>query len=223
MDNALFFSTITKFVLGLVCTALLLFVPAGTVHFPGGQLLMLILFVPMFAAGLVMMAANPALLRSRLQARESRPEQKSVVALSGLMFLCGFVAAGLDFQFGWSHLPNWVTPCAVVLFLLAYALYAEVLRENIWLSRTIQVQEGQTVIDTGLYAVIRHPMYAATTLLFLSMPLVLGSLVAFVIFLFYPILIVKRIRNEEQILEAELKDYAEYKARVRYRLIPHVW
>lgn len=223
MNRHLFFSAITRFLLGLVCTALLLFVSAGTVHFPGGQLLMLVLFVPTFAAGLVMMAATPALLRSRLQAKERQIEQKQVVGLSGLMFLCGFVSAGLDFRFGWSDLPGWVTPCATVLFLLAYALYAEVLRENKWLSRTVRVQEGQQVVDTGLYAIVRHPMYAATVLLFLSMPLVLGSWVSFVVFLAYPILIAMRIRNEEQVLETELKGYTEYKKRVRYRMIPYIW
>ena len=171
MDKNLFVSAITKFALGLVCTALLLFVPAGTVQFPGGQRLMLILFIPMFVAGLVMMAVNPALLRSRLQARESQPEQKSVVALSGLMFLCGFIAAGLDFRFGWSAMPDQLPFCAAVLFIAAYVLYAEVLRENTWLSRTVRVKDGQQLVDTGLYAIVRHPMYAATILLFLSMPL----------------------------------------------------
>ena len=223
MDKTLFFSAITKFLLGLGCTALLLFVPAGTVQFPGGQLLMLLLFVPMFVAGLVMMAANPTLLRSRLQAREPQPEQKSVVALSGLMFLCGFIAAGLDFRFGWSAMPRVVSLCAAVLFAAAYVLYAEVLRENTWLSRTVWVQEGQQLVDTGLYAVIRHPMYTATILLFLPMPLVLGSWVSFGFFLPYPLLIAKRIKNEEQVLEAQLKGYADYKARIKYRLVPYIW
>ncbi len=223
MDKTLFFSAITKFALGLACTALLLFVSAGTVQFPGGQLLMLVLFVPMFAAGLIMMVANPALLRSRLQARESQPEQKSVVALSGLMFLCGFIAAGLDFRFGWSAMPDQLPICGAVLFIAAYVLYAEVLRENTWLSRTVRVQDGQQLVDTGLYAVVRHPMYTVTILLFLSMPLVLGSWVAFVIFLYYPFLIARRIKNEEQVLEAQLKGYAEYKKRVKYRLVPYIW
>ena len=223
MDKNLFVSAITKFALGLVCTALLLFVPAGTVQFPGGQRLMLILFIPMFVAGLVMMAVNPALLRSRLQARESQPEQKSVVALSGLMFLCGFIAAGLDFRFGWSAMPDQLPFCAAVLFIAAYVLYAEVLRENTWLSRTVRVKDGQQLVDTGLYAIVRHPMYAATILLFLSMPLVLGSWVSLAFFLPYPLLIAKRIKNEEQILEVQLNGYADYKTRVKYRLIPYIW
>lgn len=223
MDKTLFFSAITKFLLGLVCTALLLFVPAGTVHFPSGQLLILLLFVPMFVTGLVMMAANPALLRSRLQVREPQREQKSVVALSGLMFLGGFIAAGLDFRLGWSAMPKPVSLCAAVLFVVAYILYAEVLRENTWLSRTVRVQEGQQLVDTGLYGVIRHPMYAATILLFLSMPLVLGSWVACAFFLPYPLLISKRIKNEEHLLEEQLNGYADYKDRVKYRLVPYIW
>ncbi len=223
MDTKLFFSAVTKFALGLVCTAVLLFVPAGTVHFPGGQRLVLLLFVPMFLAGLVLLAVDPALLRRRLQAREDQSEQRLVVRLSGLMFLCGFVAAGLDFRFGWSTLPGWLSVCAAVVFLLAYALYAEVLRENTWLSRTVGVQEGQQVVDTGLYGIVRHPMYAATVLLFLSMPLVLGSWVSFFMFLPYPVLIAMRIRNEEQVLETQLKGYAQYKLRVKYRMIPYIW
>lgn len=223
MDRKLFFSAITKFALGFVCVAGLLFVPAGTMHYPSGWLFLIILFLPMFLAGVIMMVSNPALLRSRLQAREGQAEQKQVVRLSGLMFLCGFVSAGLDFRLGWTRLPDWVAPCAAVLFLLAYALYVEILRENIWLSRTIQVQEGQTVVDTGLYSIIRHPMYCATVILFLTMPLVLGSLVSLVIFLAYPFLIVKRIRGEEQMLETQVKGYAEYKKQVRYRLIPYIW
>lgn len=216
-------SAIAKFALGFACVSALLFLPAGTMHYPNAWLLLAILFIPMFLAGLVLLAANPDLLRSRLQAREIYAEQKQVVGLSGLMFLCGFLAAGLDFRFGWSALPHWLPRCAAVLFLLAYALYAEVLRENAWLSRTVQVQEGQTVVDTGLYAIVRHPMYCATVLLFLAMPLVLGSLVSFLIFMSYPFLIVKRIRNEEQVLDAQLQGYTEYKRRVRYRLIPYLW
>ena len=223
MDRSLFFSAMTKFALGLVCMAALLFLPAGTVHYGRGWLLLAILFVPMFVAGIVLMAVNPALLRRRLQMREQQAEQKQVIGLSALMFLCGFAAAGLDFRFGWSALPGWTTPCAAVVFLLSYALYAEVLRENTWLSRTVQVQQGQTVVDTGLYAVVRHPMYFAVTFLFLSMPQVLGSLVSFVLFLPFPFLLAKRIRNEEAVLEAELPGYTEYKTRVKYRLIPFIW
>lgn len=223
MDKNLFFSTVSKFALGVICTAALLFVPAGTLNFPGGQQLMFLLFVPMFLAGLVLMAVNPTLLRRRLQTKETQTEQQFVVKLSALVFLCGFMAAGLDFRFGWSHMPRLLTICAVTVFLLAYALYAEVLWENTWLSRTIEVQKGQQVVDTGLYAMIRHPMYAATVLLFLSMPLVLGSWVSFLIFLFYPMLIAKRIRNEEQVLETELDGYLDYKIRVPYRMIPYIW
>ena len=223
MKATLFFSAVTKFLLGLVLTAALLFVPAGTVDYPNGQLFLLLLFLPMFAAGVVLMVVNPDLLRRRLQAKEQQGEQRLVVVLSGLMFLCGFVAAGLDFRFGWSRMPSWVSICAAVVLLLAYGLYGEVLRENTWLSRTVQVQEGQQVVDRGLYDIVRHPMYAATILLFLSMPLVLGSWVSLVLFLPYPFLIAKRIGNEEQVLEAELKGYAEYKSRVKYRLIPYIW
>ena len=223
MDKPLFFQAITKFTLGLVCTGALLFLPAGTVFFPGGWLLLLALFLPMLLAGLVLMAVNPALLGRRLQAKEPQREQRQVVGLSGLMFVCGFVAAGLDFRFGWSDLPGWTCAGALLVLLLAYALYAEVLRENAWLSRTVQVQEGQQVIDTGLYGVVRHPMYGATVLLFLSIPLVLGSLVSLGIFLVYPFLIAKRIKHEEHMLEGQLKGYTDYKARVKYRLIPYIW
>ena len=223
MDKRLFFSAITKFILGVTCTATLLFIPAGTIHFPAGQRLLLLLFVPMFFAGLVMMAVNPALLLRRLSAKEPHREQQRVVVWSGLMFVCGFVAAGLDFRFGWSHMPRWLSVCSVVIFVLAYALYAEVLRENTWLSRTIEVQKSQVVVDRGLYSVIRHPMYTATILLFLSMPLILGSWVSFVLFLPYPFLMVKRIQHEEQVLEAELDGYADYKTRVIYRLLPYIW
>ena len=223
MSKKLFFSAITKFLLGVLLVGVLIFLPAGTVRFPGGQLLMVILFVPMFLAGLVMMAKDPNLLRSRLNAKEQEKEQDLVVKLSGLMFLVGFLLAGLDFRFGWSKPPfavNWV---GAALFLLAYALYAEVLRENAWLSRTIEVQQGQTVVSTGLYGIVRHPMYAATLLLFLSMPLVLGSVPALVVFLCYPAIIAKRIKNEEQVLARDLPGYAEYLQKVRWRLIPFIW
>ena len=223
MTKELFISAITKFAAGVVLIGVLIFLPAGTIHFPGGWLLMGILFIPMFLAGLVMMAKNPRLLRSRLNAREQQSEQSIVIKLSGLMFLCGFILAGLDFRFSWSNLPGWVNVLGALLFLIAYALYAEVLRENTWLSRTIEVQEGQTVVSTGLYGIVRHPMYAVTLLLFLSMPLVLGSVPAFVVFLVYPAIITKRIRNEEDVLERELSGYREYKQKVRWRLIPYIW
>lgn len=219
----LFLQAILKFSLGVLMIGVLIFLPAGTLDFPAGWLLMGILFAPMFGAGLVMMAKNPALLRSRLKAKETRGEQGMVVKFSGLMFLCGFALAGLDFRFGWLPLPWGVSLGSAILFLVAYLLYAEVLRENTWLSRTIEVQEGQTVVDTGLYGIVRHPMYSVTLLLFLSMPLVLGSLIALPVFLCYPAIIARRIRDEEELLEAELKGYTEYKKKVKYRLIPLVW
>lgn len=223
MTKKLFVSAITKFTAGVILLALLLFLPAGTIHYPGGWLLMGILFIPMFLAGLVMMAKNPNLLRSRLNAKEKEQEQDLVIKLSGLMFLVGFILAGLDFRFGWSNLPMAVNYVGAGLFLTAYVLYAEVLRENTWLSRTIEVQEGQTVVSTGLYGIVRHPMYAVTLLLFLSMPLVLGSVPAFLVFLCYPAIIAKRIRNEEQVLSRDLPGYREYCGRVRWRLIPFFW
>ena len=223
MTRKLYFEAILKFSAGVALLALLLFLPAGTVDYFGGWLLMGILFVPMFLAGLVMMAKSPALLRSRLDAKEKRAEQDLVVKLSGLMFLVGFIVAGLDFRFGWSRLPGSVNLIGAVLFLLSYAIYGEVLRENVWLSRTIQVQENQTVVSTGLYGIVRHPMYFATVILFLSMPVVLGSLAAFPVFLFYPFLIARRIADEEKLLEAELQGYTEYKQKVRWRMIPFIW
>ena len=223
MTAKLFVQAILKFTLGAVLVGVLIFLPAGTFAFPGGWLLMGILFVPMFLAGIVMMWKNPDLLKSRLNAKEKQGEQQLVVKLSGLMFLCGFIVAGLDFRFGWLPLPEAVSFGGAAAFLIAYGLYAEVLRENTYLSRTIEVQENQKVIDTGLYGIVRHPMYSATVLLFLSMPLVLGSLISFVIFLAYPFIIAKRIRHEEEFLERELPGYREYKGKVKYRLIPFVW
>ena len=223
MTRKLYFEAILKFSAGVALVALLLFLPAGTVDYFGGWLLMGILFVPMFLAGLVMMAKNPNLLKSRLKARETEKEQDLVIKLSGLMFLVGFILAGLDHRFGWSQLPLIVNYVGAALFLTAYVLYAEVLRENTWLSRTIEVQEGQSVVSTGLYGIVRHPMYAVTLLLFLSMPLVLGSIPAFVVFLCYPAIIAKRIRNEEQVLRRDLPGYDEYCDRIRWRLIPFIW
>ena len=223
MSTKLFLSAILKFTAGVILVGVLIFPPAGTLHYSQGWLLMGILFVPMFLAGLVMMAKNPNLLRSRLDAKEKEREQSLVVKLSGLMFLCGFILAGLSFRFGWLMLPKWVSIVGAVLFLSSYALYAEVLRENTWLSRTIGVQEGQTVVSTGLYGVVRHPMYAVTLVIFLSMPLVLGSGLAFVVFLAYPAIIAKRIRNEEEVLARDLPGYTEYLKKVRWRLIPFVW
>lgn len=223
MTKSLFFSALAKFFLGVILVGLLIFLPAGTLNFSNGWLFMAILFVPMFLAGLVMMAKNPELLKKRLNAKEKEREQSLVVKLSGLMFLAGFIVAGLDFRFGLFPLPQAISYGAAAAFLIAYMLYAEVLRENTYLSRTIEVQEGQTVVDTGLYGIVRHPMYAVTLLLFLSMPLVLGSLISFVIFLVYPMIIAKRIKNEEQVLEAGLPGYKEYKQKVKYRMIPFIW
>ena len=223
MDSKLFVKAITKFLSGLILVGLLLFLPAGTFAFTQGWLLMGILFVPMFIAGLIMMKKSPELLRKRLNVREEQAEQKTVIALSGLMFLASFIIAGLNFRFGWIRLPLWVSYAAALLFLAGYVLYAEVLRENVWLSRTVEVQENQKVIDTGLYGIVRHPMYMSTLILFLAMPLVLGSVISFVIMLLYIPIIAKRIRNEEQVLENGLEGYAEYRKRIRYKVIPFVW
>ena len=223
MTLKLFISAITKFILGIGLVGLLIFLPAGSLSFLGGWWLLGILFIPMFFAGIVMMLKNPDLLKSRLNAKEKRGEQSLVVKLSGLMFVVGFVVAGLGFRFGWYTLPKGVSIGAAVAFLVAYILYAEVLRENTYLSRTIEVQENQKVIDTGLYGIVRHPMYSVTLLLFLSMPLVLGSIYSFLIFLTYPFIIAKRIKDEEKFLEKELDGYVQYKQKVKYRLIPFVW
>jgi protein-S-isoprenylcysteine O-methyltransferase Ste14 len=223
MDSKLFVKAITKFMSGLILVGLLLFLPAGTFAYPQGWLLIGILFVPMFIAGLIMMKKSPELLRKRLNVKEEQAEQKTVIALSGLMFLASFIIAGLNFRFGWIRLPLWVSYAAALLFLAGYVLYAEVLRENVWLSRTVEVQENQKVIDTGLYGIVRHPMYMSTLILFLAMPLVLGSVISFVIMLLYIPIIAKRIRNEEQVLENGLEGYAEYRKRVRYKVIPFVW
>ncbi len=223
MTLKLFISAITKFLLGVALVGLLIFLPAGSLSFFYGWLLMGISFVPMFFAGIVMMFKNPDLLKSRLNAKENRKEQSLVVKLSGLMFVAGFVVAGLGFRFNLYTLPKGISIGAAVAFLVAYILYAEVLRENTYLSRTIEVQENQKVIDTGLYGIVRHPMYSVTLLLFLSMPLVLGSVYSFLIFLAYPFIIAKRIRDEEEFLEKELDGYVQYKQKVKYRLIPFIW
>jgi protein-S-isoprenylcysteine O-methyltransferase Ste14 len=223
MTVKLFISAILKFLLGVVLVGVLVFLPAGTLHYPNGWILMGILFVPMFLAGLVMMCKNPQLLQKRLNAKEKEKEQDLVVKLSGLMFIVGFVLAGLDYRYSWLVLPMWVTLAASVVFIIAYILYAEVLRENTYLSRTIEVQENQKVVDTGLYGIVRHPMYSATLLLFLSMPLVLGSVISLAVFLMYPFIIAKRIKNEEEVLEKGLLGYCEYKQKVKYRLIPFIW
>ena len=223
MTWKLFVSAICKFALGVVLIGTLLFLPAGTWDFWQGWLLMGILFIPMFAAGVAMMFVNPSLLAKRLDAKEKTKDQSLVIKLSGLMFLVGFSVAGLGCRFGWYVLPWGVSVGAAVVFLMAYGLYAEVLRENTYLSRTIRVQEGQKVVDSGLYGIVRHPMYAVTLLLFLSMPLILGSVYALVIFLAYPLIIAKRIAGEERLLEEELDGYHAYKEKIKYRLIPFVW
>ena len=223
MMKQLFVQAITKFLLGVVLVGVLIFLPAGTFAYMQGWLLMGILFLPMFCAGLVMLAKNPGLLKSRLKAKEKQKDQDLVVKLSGLMFLAGFIVAGLGVRFGWYTLPMPIVIVATILFLGAYILYAEVLRENTYLSRTIEVQENQKVIDTGLYGIVRHPMYSVTLVLFLSMPLVLGSIYSFFIFLAYPFIIAKRIKGEEEFLEKELNGYREYKQKVKYRLIPFIW
>ena len=223
MDNGLWKQSLTKFFLGVVVMGVLLFLPAGSFHYWQGWLLMGILFVPMFVAGLVMMAKNPDLLRKRLNAKEQEAEQKTVVALSGLLFIVAFVVAGLNWRFGWWVLSDWAVWVAAGLFVVSYLLYAEVLRENTYLSRTIEVQENQTVIDTGLYGIVRHPMYMATAVLFLAMPLVLASPISFLIMLGYLPVIAKRIKNEEKVLEEGLEGYAEYKKKVKYRILPFIW
>ncbi len=223
MKKGLLKDALIKIAFGIVAMGLLLFIPAGTIHWPDGWLLMIILFVPMFFAGLVMYAKAPDLLRSRLRAKETQSEQKDVIKYSGLMFLAAFIIAGLNYRFQWIMMPRAIVWIGVVVFLLAYCLFGEVLRENQYLSRVIEVQEDQTVVDTGLYGIVRHPMYTATVLLFLSMPLVLNSLISFIIMLAYIPIIVKRIKNEEEVLETELKGYKEYKQKVKYRLIPFIW
>ena len=223
MTPKLFLQAIMKFLAGAILVGLLIFLPAGSASYTNGWLFMGILFIPMFLAGIVMMLKNPKLLERRLDAKEKDGEQQLVVKLSGLMFLAGFVVAGLGFRFHWYILPAGISYGASIAFLGAYILYARVLQENTYLSRTIEVQENQRVIDTGLYGIVRHPMYSAMLLLFLMMPLVLGSIYAFLVFLAYPMIIVKRIRNEEAFLERELEGYGDYMKRVKYRLIPFVW
>lgn len=223
MDKELLTQALAKFFLGVIVLGLLLFLPAGSLHYWQAWLLMGILFVPMFVAGLVMTAKNPDLLRKRLNAKEQEAEQKTVVKLSGLLFTVAFVVAGLNWRFGWWVLPDWAVWVAAGLFLGSYLLYAEVLRENTYLSRTIEVQENQKVIDSGLYGIVRHPMYMATTILFLAMPLVLASPFSFIIMLGYIPVIAKRIKNEEKVLEEGLEGYPEYKKKVKYRILPYIW
>ena len=223
MDIKLFLQAIIKYVFGVLIVGGLLFIPANSFGYWNGWLFMGLLFIPMFIAGIILMIKNPELLRKRLNAKEQENEQKWVLLFSGLMFIAGFIIAGLNYRYRWIEMPNVVTIISSILFIIAYILYAEVLRENTYLSRTIEVQENQKVIDTGLYGIVRHPMYAVTILLFLTIPLVLGSIISFIIFLIYPIIIGKRIKNEEKVLEKDLKGYTEYKKKVKYKVIPFVW
>ena len=223
MNIKLFFHAIIKFIFGVLIIGLLLFIPANTINYWNGWLFMALLFIPMFIAGIVMMIKSPELLKKRLNAKEKEGEQKQVLIYSALMFLAGFIIAGLNYRYNWITIPTPVVIVSSIVFVIAYILYAEVLRENAYLSRTIEVQENQKVVDTGLYGIVRHPMYASTILLFLSMPLVLGSVISFAIFLVYPFIIAKRIKNEEEVLERELVGYSEYKKKVKYKVIPFIW
>lgn len=219
----LFIKAITRFIAGIILVGALLFIPAGTFNYWNAWLFMGLLFIPMFIAGLILMFKNPMLLKSRLDVNEKEKEQKQVIIYSGLMFLSGFIVAGLNYRYSWINISNITVIISSILFILSYILYAEVLRENTYLSRTIKVQDNQTVVDTGLYSVVRHPMYSITLLLFLTIPLILGSIISFIIFLTYPFIIIKRIKNEEKVLEKELKGYKEYKKKVKYHLIPYIW
>jgi len=223
LNLKLFFQAITKYFLGVFLVGILIFLPAGTFSYAKGWILMGVLFVPMLFAGIVMMVKNPDLLKRRLDVKEKQKDQSLVVKLSGLMFVAGFIVSGLGIRFDWYSFPETVSIVASVIFLVSYALYAEVLRENVYLSRTIEIQENQRVIDTGLYGIVRHPMYSVTLLLFLSIPLILGSVYAFFIFFLYPFIIVKRIKGEEKLLEKELEGYSSYMQKVKYRLIPFIW
>lgn len=223
MRTGLLKDAILKYASGIILIGVLLFLPAGDIHWKNGWLLMAVLFIPMFFAGILMYIKAPDLLRSRLKAKETQSDQKDVIRYSGVMFLAAFILAGLNYRFQWTALPEAIVWISVVLFLLAYSMFGEVLRENRYLSRVIEVQANQTVVDTGLYVVVRHPMYSATVILFLSMPLILNSLPSFVIMLAYIPIIVKRIKNEETVLEEELKGYAEYKDKVKYRILPFIW
>ncbi len=223
MNKELFFKAVTKYIFGVLIVGILLFLPAGTFNYCNAWVFMGILFIPMFIAGIVMMFKNPMILKSRLDVREKEMEQKQVILYSGLMFLVGFIVAGLNFRFKWIVIPDIVVIISSILFVISYILYAEVLRENTYLSRTIKVEKNQKVVDTGLYSIVRHPMYSITLILFLTIPLILGSIISFVIFLAYPFIISKRIKNEEEVLEKELVGYKAYKKKVKYRLIPFVW
>jgi len=223
MSIKLFFEAIIKYLLGVILVGLLIFLPAGTLKYYNGVLLICLLFIPMFIAGIIMMIKSPNLLKSRLDAKEQEKEQKKVVKLSGLMFILGFVIAGLSYRYEFLLVPKSIVIISSIIFLISYLIYAEVLRENAFLARTIKVEEEQKLIEDGLYKIVRHPMYTSTVFLFLSMPLILGSVISFIIFLVYPFIIIKRLKNEEEVLEKELKGYKKYKEKVRYKLIPFIW
>lgn len=219
----LLLNAITKFICGLFAVCLLIFIPAGTLNYKNGWLFIALLFIPMLLLGVILFFKAPDLLKKRLDTNEKQTVQKSVVLSSGILFVGGFIVAGLDFRFGWSGIPNWLVITASCVLLISYALYAEVMRENAYLSRTVRVEHDQKIIDTGLYGIVRHPMYMSTIFLFLSIPMVLGSYFAFALFAHYPIIIIIRLLGEEKVLEKELKGYSEYKKKVKYRLIPFVW
>lgn len=223
MSIKLFVQAIIKYLVGIAVVSALLFIPANTIKYGNAWILIVLLFVPMFIAGIVLMIKSPELLKRRLNAKEKESEQKIVIALSGIMFIVGFIIAGLNYRFKWIDMPNIIVIISSITFVLSYIMYAEVLRENAYLSRTIKVEKNQKVVDTGLYGIVRHPMYAATIVLFLSMPLILGSLISFIIFLVYPFIIAKRIKNEEKVLEKELDGYVEYEKKVKYKIIPFIW
>ena len=223
MNIKLFLKAITKYIFGVILVGILLFLPAGTINYWNAWLFMGLLFIPMFIAGIILMIKNPMLLKSRLDVKEKEMEQKQVILFSGLMFLAGFIIAGLNYRFSWITIPNVIVIISSILFIISYILYAEVLRENAYLSRTIKVQKNQKIVDTGFYGIVRHPMYSITLILFLTIPLILGSIISFVIFLIYPFIISKRIKNEEIVLERDLKGYIKYKEKVKYKLIPFIW
>ena len=223
MDSDLFIQAIKKFLLGLIIVGVLLFIPAGTINYPNAWLFLSLLFIPMFIVGIILMFKDPDLLKRRLNADEKESEQKLVLLVSGVMFISSFIIAGLNFRFNWNHLPQIIVIIASILFLLAYAMYGEVLRENKYLARTVKVEEDQKVVDTGLYEIVRHPMYTSTILSFLTIPLILGSIYSFIICLIYPIILSFRIKNEEKVLEKELNGYEQYKQKVKYRILPFVW
>lgn len=223
MRARLFLNAVLKLLLGMAAVFATVFLPAGTVWFKNGIIFCAVLFVPMLISGTVMMAKNPSLLKKRLNMKEKRKKQGAIVKISAVMFIVGFIVSGLNFRFGWHTLPDWVVTAAAVIYVAAYIGYAEVLRENAYLSRTVEIQDGQRLIDNGLYSVVRHPMYAMTVVMYLAMPLILGCVIAFVIFLLYPVIIILRIKDEEKLLEKELAGYVEYMERVKYRLIPFIW